>query len=175
VARVPGFPVPQRLQREALELVRYRPGGGERRLDILRIGRAPLSAPQLGDADEHSELIVHPVLQHHSQLADQARARQPGVAAHRPDEKSLQPDEERQREPLGALVQLREREGDGENYADRRQHQLEMLGELRPEGVREPRGREHETSGRKAAVGADTISEEVLTSSSGSFWSPSKK
>ena len=100
--------------------------------------------PELGHTDEHGELVVHPILQHHAQLADQAGPREARVPARGPDEEPLEPDQECERESLRAAIQLGERQGDRQHHSGRRKEQLEVLGDLGPKGVPQLPRRNHD-------------------------------
>ena len=109
---------------------------------VLARSQSDSWAAQLGHAQQHGELVVHPVLQHDPQLAHQARPREARVAAHRPDQEALKPDQEGEGEPLRTPVELGEREREGNDDAGRGEEQLEVLGDLGPKGV-------HATAWRK--------------------------
>ena len=59
-----GPPRPERLERETLQLARHLAGGGHRRLDVLFLDRVRLVPAKLRHAEQHGDLVVHPVLQH---------------------------------------------------------------------------------------------------------------
>jgi hypothetical protein len=121
----------------------------QRRLDVLGDGRVARRSAQLGHADQHRELIVHPVLEHHAKLVDEAEPSEPRMPAHGPNEESLQPDQERQCESLGAAVELRKGEQHGQQDTGSREHQLKVLGELRLHDVSQGAERDHDDLGGK--------------------------
>lgn len=135
------LPDAERLQRQSLELERHRPGGSERGFDVIGPGRTWLLASQLSNADQHGELVVHPILQHRAQLSDQSRSLEPRMPPHRPDQESLQPNKEGQRRRPG-VPHVRQGEDQSEQHAERREEQLEMLGDLSLEGIMQLGGRE---------------------------------
>src|SRR6185312_10082817 len=108
---------------------------GHRALQVRTLMSVSVAAATLRRAQHDSELIVDSVLQHDPHLPDERAPSQHSVTVDRPEDESLEPDNESEQPTLFARVQVGEHDQYRHQHAGNREEELEILCEPRQEDI----------------------------------------